>query len=398
MTFIAIAVLIPFITAFGILISPWWPLKKVVNRKKFAWLIGVSIVASVLACWALYWGATRATYFNEVWNFKITSTTYEELWTTEESRTEMYQSGVDSKGHPTYSTRIVYYTQSHGPNWFAVDEYNKRHNINRRTFIEWAKVWKNERETGVNKGSASGFNTAVTGRIFKCTWPGRFDTIYPYAEIHRYENKVRASRGSVFKLPKPTEALLKKYPRPADQKKTHAIIWYDGNSGDVTKADQLLMRRTNAVLGRKHEIHCVVVTIKAESGRETIQDILTAWQGPNKNELVIFAGIDEDGFVKFCEVHSWMDNTTIHAYLRDSISDTQFNIKEISSYLRHAVPAHWSRKHFRDFEYLQVDFHWGWGVGALFAVLAIMLGTFVLVEYKIFEEVDEYGDRIGSWR
>jgi len=398
MLFLAIILLVPLVLAFGLLVSPWWPMKKVVNRKKFASLIGTSVVTSGIICVFLYIGAYSKLYFKEVWNYKITSIKHEERWSEEEMRTRQVPSGTDSEGNTTYRTETYYVTEYYGPNWISYDEYKKSHGISKREYDYWAKLWANQKHTGTHKGSAAGWDTPITGKIFKCHWPGKFENIYPYSEIHKYINKARVSKDILLKLPEATEAQKAKYPRPVDSDNTNPIISY--NNYKISESEQMLMRRSNALLGRKYEIHAMIVILDSSIGSNGVMDVLTAWQGTNKNELVLFIGLDKDKKVAWCDCKSWLDlgDTTINAMWRDSAMATTFNVDKIAKSLRELVPKHWSRPEAETIDYLQIDIHWGWGLAAFLVTIGITTGAFFFVEYKIFEDVDEYGESIHKNR
>ena len=399
MIFIIITLLVPLLLAFGLLVSPWWPMKKVVNRKKFACLISTSIVTSGIICVFLYFGAHSKLYFKEIWNYKIVSMKHEEKWTTYETRLERYQSGTDSKGNPTYSYRTVHYTAYHGPYWTSYDEYGDSLRIGQTEYNKWAKIWGNEKKTGIHKGS-SYMARAITGGIYKCRWPGQFENIYPHSEIHSYVNKARISKNVLLKLPKPTEAQKAKYPRPVDLGNTNPIINYSKHT--VSKADQMLMKRSNALLGRKHEIHAMIALLDASIGSNAVMEILTAWEGTNKNELVLFLGLDENKKVVWSDCKSWLDlgDTSVNAMWRDSAIGEIFDVAKLSAKLREIVPKYWKRPEAETISYLQIDIHWGWGIAAFLVTVGITTGVFFLVEYKIFEHVDEYGERTykSFWR
>ena len=396
MIFIFFTILLPLLIALGLLISPLWPMKKIVNRKKFGVLIGISIVVSAIVCGGLYFGAHRKLYFKEVWNYKIVSIQHKERWTTHETRVETYQSGTDSKGNPTYSTRIVHYTQTHGPYWYKYDEYDKQHSIDSSEYKEWATFWGNEKHVGTNKGSSHA-GRAITGEIYACQWPGKFENIYPHSAIHSYVNKARVTKNTITKLAEPTEEQKKKYPRPVDDDNVSPIISYGPPFSD---ADVMLLRRCNAFLGRVHEIHAMIVAFNAKDGRGQIREVLTAWEGTNKNELVMFVGLDKDRKVEWCEVHNWLDigDSTVNNMWRDHVMGETFDIPHVAKGLLEFVPKHWSRPQAETIDYLQVDIHWGWGLAAFLSIIAITTGAFFIVEYKIFDNVDVFGEsKYSKW-
>jgi len=370
-----IPILIPVLAAFVILVSPKWNVVKQPgdfnsgwslreNRKRFGIFLLVSFILTGLVAGGLYWGGTAKMWYKEVWNNKVLRMKHEEKWTTHETRTETYTTG-SGKNQQTH-TRIVHYTEDHGPYWTLYDDQGKRHRTNEGVYRKWVGIWGNEKKTGENKGSAAGFDRAITGGIFESHWPKTFETIHPRASIHKYKNKVRQA-PSVLNLGEPTEELVKRYPRPADQNNTSPIIYLGGVLPD---ADDLLLRRVNAKLGRQCEIHTILVVFPKDAPRSVMDDVLVAWQGPNKNELATFLSID-GRTVKWCEVHSWLDNTTIHGIVRDAMMGEPFSCQRYADMLLENVPRHWHRKEFVDFDYLKVNIHWGWIVSAL--VLSIII-------------------------
>ena len=380
MSFIFITLFVPLVTAFVLLVLPTWPVRNPENRKKFAILVGGGLLLGAIASVSLYYGAVAKVYHKEVWNFKITGMKYEEKWSKKESRTRQVPCGTDSKGNIKYRTETYYVTAYYGPYWNAKDEYGNWYRSNSSEYSKWKAVWKNEKKTGEHRGSATMLKKAITGGIFQCTWTGEFETIFPYSTIHSYKNKVRES-NSVFKYKEPTEELLAKYPRPADEGNTCPIFGY---GVPVSGNDILLLKRTNASLGATNEIHSIVMLFEGnDSG--VVENVLTAWRSPNKNELVTFIGI-ENGNVVWCDVESWLDNTTIHGTIETALIGKKWNSKIYSDVLRKHVPKQWNRKEFIEFDYLKVSIHIGWVVSALVICLAINTGIFFILEHAVYND------------
>jgi len=388
----AIPILIPFVAAFAILVSPAWNVVKRPgqfdtkyslkdNRKKFLIFFLVSVLVTGVTSGALYWGGIAGLYDKEVWNCKVMKIRYEEKWTTHETRTETYTTG-SGKNQQTH-TRIVHYTDTHGPYWKAVDEYGNVKTISSGTYASWKNVWLNEVKVGIHKGSSSGMSRSITGGIFECYWTRVFETIYPLATIHKYKNKVRKA-PSVFNLGEPTKELIAKYPRPAEKKSTAPVMSY-GNS--LNGLDDMYLRRVNAKLGPRWEVHTLLVPM-GKGERHKVREILTAWQGPNKNELVTFFG-HENGVPAWCEVHSWMDNTTIHGEMENRMMAAPFTVEGYGEALMEVVPRHWRRKEFEDFDYLEVSIHWGWIVSAFLVSLVLEGVIFIVIDGKVASAIDD---------
>ena len=258
------------------------------------------------------------------------------------------------------------------------DEYSDSHAISPDEYNKWAMIW-GQNKTGVHKGSAAGFDRAITGNIYEAKWNNKFEDIYPWEEIWQYKNKVRVS-NSVFKWPEPSKDLKKRYPRPADQKNVSPIISY---GPPTPESAILLLRKTNAYLGKSYQVHCMVLLFGPDKDRSVVDDVLSAWQGPNMNELVMFIGLDSNNKVLWCDVQSWSDNTTIHAELRTKIVDMkQFDSAQLSRIWLSEIPDHWHRKDFKkDFNYIKVPISFWWFIVA--AVLGAV--SSVGLSFKIRE-------------
>jgi len=414
--FLLIPIMLPILVAFVILVSPKWPVtrqgtEKVMgnywrsdyslqqylkeHRVRFFAFVAITMVLSLIVSGFLFWLGNRKVYDKEVWHFKVTKIQHEEKWTTHETRTETYTTG-SGKNQQTH-TRTVHYTEEHGPYWTKHLENGENQRIDAGEYANWRKVWANEKKVGEHKGSSAGLSRAITGGIFDCVWPDTFETIYPHGEVHSYKWKVRYSESALRDIGEPTEELVKKYPRPAEQRNTAPLMSYEGVSlgGDA----DLLLRRVNAVLGPRKQVHTLLVLFKGSTPRTVVDDVLKAWQMPNKNELVTFVALDSNT-VKWCEVHSWIDNTALHGDLETAFMGEPFTAQLYADTLLELVPKGWNRKHASEFDYLEVDLHWGWGFGTfLLSIVIVIVGYFIVDRWDIFQDGDiRFGSRIRPKR
>lgn len=382
--FLAIPLLLPVIAVVVILASPLWcvtrgtPYERHANKKRLLIFFMSSLALTAVASGVLWGCGTLKTWDNEVWNYKVVRVKHEERWSEKERRTREVSCGRDSKGRTKYRTETYYVTEYYGPYWKAIDEYGSEHSLDESVYQRWAKIWANEKKAGEHRGSAAGFTTPITGGIFQGDWTQDFDRIFPWADTRHYQNKVRYSH-SVLKFKEPTKELEDKYPRPADKDNTSPVVSYGGT---LPGLDIGLLQRTSASLGSRYTIHPILILLPQDASRDMVEDVLSAWRGPNKNELVTFVAMRGDEVV-WCEVHSWMDDTTIHATLRDEIIQAKFTSKRYSDLLLKYVPLQWHRKHFSDFDYLRVEIHWGWLLGAVLVSLAGIFGVFLLVDRNV---------------
>jgi hypothetical protein len=391
-----IPALIPIIGVLILLVCPgkWaWPVFRwegaesdseiARNWAKFGLFLISNILACILFAWLSWAGAVQKMKFNEVWNYKVTGIRHEMQWTEEVTYTVTVDDGdtTDSEGNVTHHshTETRHRTDTYGPYWHSIDEYGDVSGIDQSEYDYWKAVWNTERQTGMHEGSSAGWDQKIDGPIFECYWPKTFETIWPTCEINSYVNKIRVSH-SVLQWGKPTPEQLAKYPRPVDQGNTMPILNYGGVP--VTADEALYLRRVNAFFGVEKQIHTMLVLFGKEADRSVVQDIMMAWSGPNKNELITFISLDGSK-VRWVEVQSWMDNTKLHGVMADEIMGQPFSIRRYGDLLLKHVPKLWHRKHFTPINaYLKVDIHPGWIILAVF--LSIIAGV---VSYFVIENL-----------
>lgn len=376
-------ILFPLIGVVTIILLRRWECSDRSDRIKTLVYFGNTIVISFIIAGLIYWGGTSKTRFSEIGNYKMVRLMHEELWTTEERHEEEVTVGHDKDGNPITETRVYYTTETHGPYWTAYDEYGGSRSIDRRTYDEWSATWGNNTRTGEHDGSAAGFDTPITGGIYESKWPGSFGTIYPYEEIWTYQNKVRVC-NSVFKYAEPSPELAKRYPRPADAGNTMPIISYGPT---IHAEEQLYLRRVNAQLGRQYQVHLMIILFDAtKNGQGVVNDVLSAWQGPNMNELILFMGLDASRKVVWVNAQSWMDNTTIHSKLQQRTCEIgTFDAVRLGQVFLDLVPTDWKRKDFKkDFDYLHVPIAFGWYLADILLTIGICIGAFFIIDRQEF--------------
>lgn len=339
---------------------------------------GMIIVFGSIFSLLFYWQGTAHVMHNEVWNYKIVEVQHWEEWTTEESYTESYACGTDSDGNTKYCTRRVYYTAYHGPYWYAIDQYGKTHSIDKLEYNKWRRAWGTEKKKGFNKGSSDWPDPVIDGNIYSCNWTGEFEEMFTWHSIHSYENRIRSSH-SVFKTIETTEETISKWPRPADNHDANPIHSIGVN---ISGEDQLFMQRINCLLGPVHEVHTLFYVFdssKYSSG--VIEEILSAWDGPNKNELCVFIGIDKNKVINWISVESWADNTQFHAMIENNFLNNRLIFRELGGYIRDNIGGNWQRKSFEDFEYIQIKISFWWYFAEVMVSLLGGFGALMICKY-----------------
>lgn len=331
------------------------------NQDVLRYTLFGSIVTIVLSIGFYYICESASTTYREVWNYKSQQVVYYEKWTERVTST-------DSKGktHTSYVHHSAYYR--------AITEFGTEDPIDRSVWQEWSDRWGNS-----TKHDCFHFGQSSRGDGDKwiATWDGNFETMLPLSRIHFYENKIRAG-DSVWSYAQVSEENAKRFTRPADNNNTSPIISY-GPSPQT--GDELFLRRINAEMGPTYQIHNMVCLLNSKEFPDAgiVKTILDAWKGPNKNELVCFVGLDGDK-VKWCDVSSWMDDTTIHSIIRQEVSENLWSVKKYGEILRKNVPKLWHRKEFKDFSYISVSLSlWQY-------ILVIVITTGGLIATMFFVE------------
>lgn len=360
-----------------------------VLEDKEVFVIPISVVVGlVLFSFIGYWIGTSHSRFNEVWNYKGVSMKYEERWNELHTYTVEVADGTDKDGNTTYHTETRTEIVDYGPYWKLYDEYGSETSISEGEYNDWKNIWwKNEKKVGHHSGYS------ISGNIYEITWDGSFDKIYPMSSIKTYVNKVRACKNSVLRYAEASEELKKKFPRPADENNASPVIQYGFNY--FSNDDMLYLRRVNAHLGPRNLIHPMFVIFDSGVGMGIVNDVMSAWQGPNKNELVIFLGVNKDTKnIDLVKCESWMDNTTIYGYISDGLLNKKINAMDMGETLMVNVPKYWHKKSFKDFDYLQVEMS-GWGY--IFVIVMDIIGMIGILVWGFAEKGDNSGYCMNRW-
>jgi len=326
-----------------------------------------------------YFCGTKHAYYKEVFHYKVVSIRHENKWTTQESRTYQEKVGEDEDGNDITETKTEYYTDTHGPFWYMRIEDGRESSVPESTYEEWKSVWNNERQTGMHNGSSASGDRSIDGPIFDCDWPGSFETIFPYEEIRNYLNKVRASSYTVMKYKTDDKALKDKYKRPVDEGNINPFVSYCYFS--LNGNETMKLRRLCSEIGPKYEIHPLFIFLdSSQSSIATVNDIVGAWEGPNKNELAVFVGVNDKSIAEWVKVESWMDNTTLHGMMESYLIGKKIDGEILFKSLKELVPENWVRKRFRDFDYISLEISpVAYFVGFFVQILATGL-AFVIAE------------------
>jgi hypothetical protein len=104
---------------------------------------------------------------------------------------------------------------------------------------------------------------------------------------------------------------------------------------------------------------------------------------------VLCVGIDKDQQVQWGYVFSWCENevfkSTVCTFITNQIGQ-KMNLGRIIDELEKEIPEGWQRKHFKDFNYLTIDFP-NWAIIVIYVVTFLVTG----ISFFVIYHSEEYG-------
>ncbi len=235
------------------------------------------------------------------------------------------------------STYDCSYVDTHGKFWEIRTNIGNTYTVGKSYFDFLVNKWGNKTFVDMHRD----YHT-IDGDMYKSVFDGKFEHVYPQTYEHTYENKTQASK-QLFKfrdLDSLETKVLYDYPKVIKMEQDVCLGCSDKENN--------LLRRYNAILGGKHEVKIFVLFF--EDKDISVAELQKSyWKGGNKNELVIC--VDKDG--KWSKTFSWVDDKTIEVE-SDFIFTQDITMNEKLSKLSEEVKRSWKRKHFSDFEYINV--------------------------------------------
>ncbi|MEC9292309.1 MAG: hypothetical protein VX730_07910 [Pseudomonadota bacterium] len=192
--------------------------------------------------------------------------------------------------------------------------------------------------------------------------PPRFTEVVigePAATEHTYDNYVQAANGSLYKtqmLDYEHLADVPEYPRVFDYYRAHRVLTSGFSLKDADHWQDLLNQEL-IHLGPSKQAN-VNLIITTEKSREYVFKVEAAWDGLNKNDVVVILSVDATDTINWAHVLTWAGgygNEEMAVYLRDelqnigTISDPHAIVHAISE----EVDAHFVRPQMKQFAYLK---------------------------------------------
>ena len=326
-----------------------WLLRR--DRENSEKVAGIFVVASlVIILGAFFISKGSKTWDTEIWNGQVVS-----KQRVHDSYQRSYEcnctSSTDSKGNTTRSCQTCY-----------EDHYT----------VEWSC------NTTVGPYQIKKLDE-TSRRVYRARDPDRYTSIKegdPVAKTHTYTNYIQAVPSSLFS-PAPTDLkkqfakLIPKYPDEVyDFYNINRFITPGWSIADASAWNQDISNGLRE-RGPRKQVNVIVVVAKTSDPNYEYA-LRDAWEGVNKNDVVLLIGSAEYPKIDFVRVISWTKNETFKIELRDSVMEKGTIDRSIVEMTMKQIDKNFERRHMSEFAYLDAEIDPpGWLVITLiFLVLA----------------------------
>jgi hypothetical protein len=299
---------------------------------------------------------------SEYWGAYVEYARYYEKWDEEVPcthavyRTEIRtRTTTDSKGRTTTYTYPVqvfdhwmhpYDVDNHPPYWVYVDNCDGSTHVSQGDWQYCKRIWKNSTFVDMKRDYHS-----IDGDAYDVVWNNKFDDLIPIATQHTYENRVQAS-DSIFKYPNvplQRQKALYDYPRLKDPFNYTSVLAKRKFGGEDS------LRKLNGYFGKDKQIR-VWLLVYENQPMSVSKNQEAYWQGGNKNEFVICVSVDKEKNIQWANVFSWTKRNDIKIETRDYlVNSKKLDIKALAEWLMPVINSKWERRHFKEFNYLNVE-------------------------------------------
>lgn len=327
----------------------------IVYRDVITYKIG-GIALAVIAIYSLSHVAIikdNMTEDTEWWGNYAVSVHYYDDWDEEVPCRHSYSCNchTDSKGNEHCSTCYMhsYDVDYHPEHWTMRFDNGSEKEISHSDYIYWTTLWKSKLyKVELNRDYHKNDGDDMAG-----DWDLKPENSETIITQHEYENRVQAS-NSVFKADKVDSTDIAQYhlyQYPKCDGKQQIIL----GSVQVDPTTDRLLQYINGYYGSKKQFKLFTCIWRNQS-EVTAERQHSYWDNLNKNEFLVCIGLDDSNQIQWCKTYSWMDQPVlgvkVEQYFRDHKS---LSLSQFVRWLPSNIEEYWQRKHFRDFNYLQVD-------------------------------------------
>jgi hypothetical protein len=246
-------------------------------------------------------------------------------------RTETYQSGTDSNGNPTYSTRQVFShwetrRRWHNESWWLESGLgNRRISATRyadivRCMGGTVKKVEGRRKTGETDSHM------IEGTPYDDRSENTVAYVYPITDNYDFEDRLRGSQTlyNFESVPEEQAKGLFQWPENRNKFDTDRLLGTASNLWSQREWDQM-----NALLGPSKKVNLIAIGFPAGSTLETGRLQERLWNGGKKNDLVLTFGGDPQS-PDWAYVFGWTEREAVKRLLENRLRSGEATISEIS--------------------------------------------------------------------
>lgn len=312
------------------------------TKKLVWWEVVLPIVASIIVIMICKWSMVKNLVADtEYYSAHVTEAMHYDQWNEYIKKTCSYTTSHGSGKH-RYTRTHYYdcsYVRNHPENWQAKLNTGQILDISELKYKTLRTNWKNEVFVEMNRR----YHT-IDGDAHRTRWNKEFQTLSLYDDSGSYDNKVQTAE-TVFHFKELDSAQKKKvyeYPEVIDGKQKACL--------PCGEYDNLTLRRINGLYGMSKQIKVFVLVFKNQP--ESVAELQKQyWKNGNKNELVICV----DDKSRWCKAFSWSDDKRLEVFAQQIFMNDKLTMTQKLKQLNKMIPKYWKRKHFEDFDYIDVQ-------------------------------------------
>ncbi len=284
-----------------------------------------------------------------------------------------YQCGHKHSNDGHYHPYDVDY---HSDKWYVIGENGVTIEITKSHFTDLVNKWKNNLFVDMHRRYHS-----INGNKQETIWPKDFESTESITWEHTYINKVQASDNIVSFRDVDTSDIrhyeLFEYPKAStfNQKFILANNYY------IKYEDQELLKKVNAHLGTSKQCQVFLLIFK-DKDYHSAELQKQYWKGGNKNEFIICIGVDSLGEIQWNYNFTWSESTICEIEIREFImSQKKLDISKTLNYSFTELNKNFTRKHFKDFDYLKIELTHGQinSIYITIVIINILMGIWIVL-------------------
>lgn len=337
------------------------------EHKMRMWAFLLPIICSItfIACFKAIVQKIQVSSTEYLGNLSVKAQYYEpwETWKMETCSRQV-PDGTDSKGNTTYRTEYYdcSYCDYHSAKFCLVDGAGNEFSISEEKFNNLKQRWHSTPKF-INLGRHINYSGGCgrDGNLYEVYWDNQILTSVATVKKHFYENRIKCTPSS-FSYPKVTKAeklMYGLYDYPEIDNYTQKAILGSEQFQWITKTDEDTAETKAQYLcgyyGPQKQMKLWVLLFKNKpSISADMQEAL--WVNGNKNEVVVCVGIDSlSKKLQWVKAFSWTPNKTMLVNIREDLMNCKtYDFKAFYPILNEDLQF-FSRKHFKEFNYITVE-------------------------------------------